>query len=439
MATVKFYIRKSTAQDNDHGVIFLKYFDRGEQFTDTLDYEFPCSNWDSEKGRLFPLSKREEVINLNLGALATKILKIRLGLVSYDDNGNSSPPSANDVKEAYLGLVKPKPVDPTTLIDLIPMFLDEKKLAGSTEHNYKSTVKHLERFTQNDKYKRVSIVLSDIDGRFFAKLQSFYTDQKVLGGMELDNSTTNKHMGCIKSALRHFKGQYGINIDLLDKVDDMDTGKDVFFCTYEELEHLKLIKFGDPVMDLVAKLYVFACYAPARLGDLRKMGPQHIKKDYDKQGTAIQTLDFISGKTGVHTIIALNKYCTSLIAEMDAPEGRLLSVPERGVAGILHKALRASGLFDDSVTVRTFRGDSFTEEIKPRWEALTFHSSRNTFATNMLSLDVSVRDVQIAMGHKKIETTMEYAALVKSEYYSSILSKQEGIEIQSRLEIVKAG
>lgn len=436
MATVNFYIRKSKAQGSDSGAIFLKYFDQGEQFTFTLGYEADPSQWITKDGR----TRDNEALNLELDTIATDILKTRLTILNEEGSVvRKIRITGQQVKDRWLNISECKPSEggEKTIIDLLQEFVEdpdrEKPLAPSTILNYKSTINHLILFTQHGEYKVTSLILESVTSTTFINIKQFLTDDKVRGGLEMRNGTVNKTISCIKSAMRYFATKYDLNIAMLDAIPRMDRTEDIFFVTYDELERLKLIEFKDVEMQNVVNLYIFACYAPARYNDLFNL------KDHNLVTTpeGIKLLDFISGKTGVHTLIPLNTYCADLIAQM-CSHGKLLDVPEKGISEVLHRALKSSGLFDDEVAKRIYRGTGKpTEIVKKRWEVLNFHTSRDTFGSNMIALGETLFHVSSALGHKNIQTTMKYVHLMKSEYYSSILEHQNVVRDTSVLQILK--
>jgi len=446
MATVNFYIRKSTTKYSDSGAIFLKYNDVDQQFTHTLDFEIAVKNWNADKGRL----KSGNDINLELDAIAVKILRIRKELVDYDVDNRLIRPLAKDIKAQYLGTFEIQPPQSDTdnlseeiptIIDLLQRFIDdpdrEIPLTPKTIQNYITTIRHLRLFNQHGQYKIVSLDLADIDSKFFVKVKRFLTDDKVRGGLQLKNGTVNKHLSCVKAAMRYFKDEYQMDIKMLEGVKKLESQEDIHFCSYEELEQLKLIEFEGFKMALAVKLYIFACYAPARYSDLGRLKSHHLLKSQDKQGNPIHVLDFVSSKTGVRTIIPLNNYCVALIKELRKGD-KLLPVPAN-ISKLLHGAFNLSGLFDEYVTKRVYRGTNRPVEVsKQRWEVLNFHTSRDTFGSNMIALGESIYHVSSALGHKKIETTMKYVHLMKSAYYSSILERQGRVEVKPQLKIIKS-
>ena len=57
---------------------------------------------------------------------------------------------------------------------------------------------------------------------------------------------------------------------------------------------------------------------------------------------------------------------------------------------------------------------------------LTFHIARHSFATMCLSYDIPIEEVAKMMGHRKIETTMIYAKILRetvSRHTSSMVAR----------------
>ena len=183
-------------------------------------------------------------------------------------------------------------------------------------------------------------------------------------------------------------------------------------------------------LTLARDLYCYASEAPARYSDLIRLNyHSHLFEDIDDKGRIIKVLKFISQKTKVETYIPLNEYCLHLHEkwrEYSKEQGNLLlPVPKYNsdLNKNLHRALELSGLFDENTVIYQCRSEEIIEKNEARHQALTFHSSRHNYGTNMAANQANIKHIQLALGHKKIDSTQIYIDVIKSKFYSSTLNK----------------
>ena len=67
------------------------------------------------------------------------------------------------------------------------------------------------------------------------------------------------------------------------------------------------------------------------------------------------------------------------------------------------------------------KGTTRIETKVPRWQAITFHSARHSFATYMIDKGVPIAHVQKILGHADIKTTQVYINLSQKNVAQSML------------------
>lgn len=92
------------------------------------------------------------------------------------------------------------------------------------------------------------------------------------------------------------------------------------------------------------------------------------------------------------------------------------------------KRLAKMAQIDEKVAVREFRSGMPQTRVVEKYELITTHTARRSFATNLLKAkDVPLAAISKALGHSKITTTMRYlrigaednaAILAQSSYFN---------------------
>lgn len=155
------------------------------------------------------------------------------------------------------------------------------------------------------------------------------------------------------------------------------------YLTLDEVRALAATHCGN---DEVKRAFLFACFTGIRLGDLEKLQWSMIVPT-EKGGFQLQKRQ---QKTKAMVYVPLSDNALLWLPEKTA-EGTVFSLPSRANMGIyLKKWLKDAGI------------------TKP----VTFHCSRHTYATLLLSYGADIYTVMALMGHKDVATTQVYAKIV---------------------------
>lgn len=125
-----------------------------------------------------------------------------------------------------------------------------------------------------------------------------------------------------------------------------------------------------------------------RISEAVRLGPDDII-DHPEMGTAIRVV----GKGAKVRFVPLVSSAMHLISRLQ-PEGQFYFPNRFGTSHILERTVQqwARGL----------------AERDPRFQAITPHSLRATYATLSLGRGATIRDVQQVLGHSDVKTTMRY-------------------------------
>lgn len=158
---------------------------------------------------------------------------------------------------------------------------------------------------------------------------------------------------------------------------------------YLEIDELKRLMATDcPTRESVKQAFLFSCYCGLRTSDIRALRWGQIHKDGEQWRVAV----------------VMKKTDTPIYLPLSSQAMRWL--PERGDASDDDKVFSLPTTSRVSIILGNW---AKAAEVK---KGITFHVSRHTFATLMLTLDVDLYTTSKLLGHKNIATTQIYAKII---------------------------
>ena len=181
--------------------------------------------------------------------------------------------------------------------------------------------------------------------------------------------------------------------------------------TAEDLAALQVAVLPD-YLTRVRDVLLFCCYTGLRYSDVLALQPGNL---HHWDGGTVLRLVQTKTRTGVS--IYLTEAARAILDKYAGAGGeerkRLLPVLANQVMNrYLKRVGKYAGLLEE-VVVTTVVGGNVEKKSVPKWELLTTHTARHTFATQSLLRGMPVEVLQKVMGHAKIQTTLLYAKVVE--------------------------
>lgn len=151
-------------------------------------------------------------------------------------------------------------------------------------------------------------------------------------------------------------------------------------------------------LDTLRDTFLIGCYTGLRFSDFIQLQPQNITHDG-------QILSVLTQKTGTRVSIPLNPKVLAILAKYNNQTPRVLS--NQKFNDYLKELGRVAGIMDLVQTARTKGGIRMTTTAE-KWEFITTHSARRSFATNAYKAGVSPIDIMMMTGHKTETSFMKY-------------------------------
>ncbi|MBD2768482.1 tyrosine-type recombinase/integrase [Hymenobacter sp. BT664] len=172
----------------------------------------------------------------------------------------------------------------------------------------------------------------------------------------------------------------------------------------------------------VRDVLLFCCYTGLRYSDVWALQPGNL---HEWNGARVLRLVQTKTRTGVSIYLTeaagaiLDKYA-------DRERLRLLPVLANQVMNrYLKRVGKYAGLTAPVVVAEQVDGVIIKSSV-PKYELLTTHTARHTFATQSLLRGMPVEVLQKVMGHAKIQTTLIYAKVIEDLQHQTMRRVWEG-------------
>ncbi len=213
----------------------------------------------------------------------------------------------------------------------------------------------------------------------------------------LHQSTVHGYIATISAALNKAVREGIINrnpfslLEAKEKVAKKDRERE--YLTIDEIRVL----MNTPIdHESMKRAFIFACFTGLRISDILKLRWDDIKLSNDN-------VEYI------HTEMEKTKEYVTVPLSGEAKRW----MPERGASDLVFYDLPKSRNTRNKSILNWIRTSGIKKEI-------TFHSSRHTFATLMLSLGTDLYTTSKLLGHKNVSTTEIYAKIIDRKKVDAI-------------------
>lgn len=254
-----------------------------------------------------------------------------------------------------------------------------------------------------DESGKTFITLEEVDPDFcrgYVKFLRNFPNSHIIHGKPrpISENTASRYLGLFSTSLNNAVRQ-GIlrnnpmkKLEARERIQPKDGNKE-----YLTIEELRKLMETDCYRPEIKEAFIFACFTGLRLSDMYRLSPIHIFKTPDGSG---EYIDIKMKKTEKPVIIPLSEE-----AKRWLPEAKGIDIP-----------------FFDIPTTLTVIGRALRKwtEAAGIDKHISFHCSRHTFATLMLTLGADILTTSKLMGHTNVQTTEIYAKIVDKKKQAAI-------------------
>lgn len=408
------YVLRNPNEKTPQPIYFLLRFDN-DRIRIATGLKIAPEFWDANKQRVrnkVEATNKDE-INAFLVDLENEARRL---FVKLQTARNLTKESLKAEIETYL---QPKPVEvipaKKTLFDFIQEFIDKSPLRINPH-----TGKKIE-FRTIQKYNTVFSVLQDFAKEYSRKIDfetidlDFYQDftEYLTNTKRFSVNNIGKYIQTLKTFLNEATAK-GLNIksdykSRRFKVVHEDS--DSIYLNEKELQILyDLDLTKTPRLDKVRDLFLVGCWTGLRFSDLVALRPEKINKGMIRLEQA-KTLDKV--------VIPCHPVVNAILAKY---EGNLPSAISNQKMNDYLKEVCYRAKLTDSTTKGITKAGIRVLQTFEKWELVSVHTARRSFATNMYQLGVPTVTIMKITGHRTEKAFLTYIKLSEEEHAQIIQS-----------------
>ncbi|SFE03896.1 tyrosine-type recombinase/integrase [Spirosoma endophyticum] len=329
---------------------------------------------------------------------------------------------------------QPKPEEPTqaALFSFIEQYIEQAPTRVNNETNktvgyrtiqkYRTVLKVLREFAET--YPR-PLDFDTVDLEFYGAFKNYLTIGK---GFTTNN--VGKYIATLKVFLNEAtlsQKKLGVTVDQSYREKRFKAVKedaDNIYLSEQEIQHLYNLNLTDkPRLERVRDLFVVGCYTGLRFSDFTALRPEYIKdglirmEQFKTQGKVV-----IPCHPVVKTL--LEKYSGQL------PQ----SISNQKMNDYLKELCHFAGIISKESKAQTKGGKRVTSVLE-KWQMVSTHTARRSFATNMYLLGVPAITIMRITGYKTEKAFMQYIKL-DEEQHAQIMAAHWQRHFQSQAAIV---
>lgn len=283
-------------------------------------------------------------------------------------------------------------------LDIVYDGMEKDKRSGEykTLSHYEGLLNDLKEFSEETGR---TFYFRDIDKKFKESLIKFYltkgSNKKKKKG--LGNGTLKKKFSKLKSFL-NCKTEDGVNKKLdyqsfsLKEYKVAESDDNIYALTIKEFEQFKNLPLKIEKLELARDYYMLSCATGLRWSDVCRLNKSKVKN-----GNI--TTNIL--KTGQTLTIPLNPISEFILRKYDyqLPEISKTEIDRR--LKLLWCVIKSSvPSLNESTLYKYYIGRSMIEEYYPKYELLTFHTSRKYFISYLIFKGVPIDQIRKFSGHR---------------------------------------
>ena len=373
------------------GVVRMDFSYNGKRFRKFLGISIDEKLWSHSKQRFKSSASNSLELNKRIETIEKETIRIY-----YDLLNNNITPSNAILKEKLNESISGKS-NQLSFYQFFDDFIDRSKLnkKQSTVNDYIYTLNDLKAF---EKYNNRRIEWDTLDMHFYDSYEEYQYNHK--GNSQ---NLFGKRIKCLKTVLNEAY-ERGLNKHLMFKgFKKKETPSEQIYLNEEEIKLISELDLSKKLrLDKVRDSFLFLCNTGLRFEDMFSVRKENVLKN---------SIKIKIKKTGQILNTLLLDQTKSILEKYDYKLPRISStnfnkyIKEIGdLAGI-----------KESVIQNTYKSGKEISVKRKKFEMITIHTARRSFATNMYHRGISPVMIMSITGHKKESTFLKYIKITNEE------------------------
>jgi site-specific recombinase XerD len=290
-------------------------------------------------------------------------------------------------------------------IDKAPSRVNSKSgtpVCYKMQREYERTFHYLKEYAKSQPRK---LDFKDID------LDFYYSFVEYLQGLDLATNTIGKKIQTLKiflnaaSDLGYNDYKYYKSTRFVAITEESDS----IYLTSDEIKQIYQHDFSDnKSLDRIRDLFIVGCWTGLRFSDISQVTPEVIKDGL---------ITIRQAKTGGKVVIPLHHTVEAILKKY---KGVLPRVPTNQEFNRSLKDIGKAADIKDKVHISITKGGVKTTKAYQKYELMTTHTGRRSFATNNYLIGVPSLTIMAITGHKTESAFLRYIKVTPTEHAERI-------------------
>lgn len=400
MINTSFYLKEPNGDSETLLYIFASF--DGKRIKKSTGIKVKPGDWNSEKSFIKRSGKWKHTADKTNAFL--KGLQDALHNAYYEDRkAGTTADALREALDIQLGNKEAEQEEArVTFLEYLDAFIEKRdaspKYTKGSIQVYRSCAKHVKAFAK----KRGGFDFDDIDLELLTDFRDY------LYAKDFSENYTHKVISTLKTVLNQATEEE-FNTNLKYKTRKLGVSKpkvQKIYSTVDELTHLYGLKLSGP-LEKVRDLYLVGAFTGLRYSDFRQ-----IKRENFRNIEGKTFLDITTQKTLQRVVIPLHPIVNNLVEKYD---GKLPKAYSNQVMNRYLKDLGQVAEMDEKVQIKKLQGGQKKAETFAKWQLLTTHTARRSFATNAYKAGVPTIAIRAITGHRTEEAFMRYIQVSEEE------------------------
>jgi integrase len=434
MANFNYYLREKSKDGDTPVLLFISYHGHRLKYSTGKSIHPKFWNEDSQLARLvkeFPNAKKfNDRLKFIKGEAEKTLMEMETDL--------NRIPSTIELKSKLDEVLKEIPEAEKNETERIPTFLELFKrfiqdsqdgtrlTASGKRFDKRSIQKYNTVFDTLGKFgKSYHLTFETIDKNFYTKFVAYLNKEqtktvngeKVIIKPSFTVNTIGKYIQVLKTFLT-YATENGYNTNMFFQSKQFKAhntpGFSIYLTESEISQILELDLTKTPHFERVRDLFVVGCWTGLRFADFTTIRPENIKEDY---------LEIKTSKTGEKVIIPIHPMVKTIMAKYSGkyPNSLPPAISNQKMNAYLKEIAKKVDCLKSPVEVERIKGGLKTMTKQEKWELVTTHTARRSFATNVYKSGFPAISLMKITGHRTEKAFLLYIKVTPEENAKQLL------------------
>lgn len=402
MGEVKFVLKEPTIKDATLVYLFFRFNNQTLKHSTGIKIKPKFWNPETQKARQSRFFTESESINETLETLATTVKNAYRDLI----NAKRSPTPQKLKEELNKALFKEEFAQKQGFLKFIEELTEHSNRMMNTKKQWKQTLRKLWEYKRATQ-KEVDFDTIDLD--FYNSFVNFltkegYTKNSIGGFIKNVKIFMNEAIDRkLTKNLEYRNKKFRILEEKVDKI----------YLSQEELKSMYKLDFsGNQRLEKVRDLFIVACYTGLRFSDLIQIRAENFINNNSQ-------IKVRTEKTGETVIIPIHKFVKEILTKYN---GVLPTSISNQKMNEYLKEIAQLAEISETVKIAITRGGKTENMINKKFELVTTHTARRSFATNAYLMDIPSISIMKITGHRTEKSFMKYIRISQEENANKLLA-----------------